>query len=253
MINNAICRDKKVNDLSDDTCRLLFTWLITSTDCEGRTYGDAALVKSIVFPRRLDITIDMVEEYLQEMQSSGLIMRYEVDGDQYIWFPNFDKNQIGLRKDREPSSELPAAPDEVLRKIAGRLPDDCRMIDGLREVEEKRSRREVEVEVEPEIISTAAIFQTYEKEIGVITKSVGDKIRLYLEDEKIPNQWIIDAMEEASANNARNWKYVSAILDRWSVEGKGDRRKRNSGGKSAKSTGGLSPELAALIGADDGN
>jgi len=57
MITNAICADKRINQLCDDTSRLAFTWLITFADCEGRTYGDPAMVRSMLFPRRDDVTI----------------------------------------------------------------------------------------------------------------------------------------------------------------------------------------------------
>ena len=146
MVANNICKDKDVHQLSDDTCRLLFTWLITFADCEGRTYGDPAIVKSTVYPRRTDITVEQIDGYLNELNSSGLILRYTAEDDLYILFPAFDKNQPGLRKDREPVSEIPpppsAATDKYVRMFAGKKPDVCRMFAGLREVEVKL--REVE-------------------------------------------------------------------------------------------------------------
>jgi hypothetical protein len=107
MINSQICRDKKINDLSDDTCRLIFTWLITFADCEGRAPGDPAIVRSMVFPRRDGFTNEQMRVYLSELAAVGLIVQYEANGDQWIWFPNFDKNQQGLRKDREAESIIP--------------------------------------------------------------------------------------------------------------------------------------------------
>ena len=133
MITNNITRDKRVDNLSDDTCRLLFTWLITFADREGRTYGDASIVHAMVFPRRRDISIDQVEIYLNELHECGLIVRYDAEDDTFIFFPGFDKNQPGMRKDREPDSELPAPSKDNIRQIAGRLPEDCRKIAGLRE------------------------------------------------------------------------------------------------------------------------
>lgn len=120
MITHLICKDKKVNALSDDTCRLLFTWLITTADCEGRTYGDAAIVRSMIFPRRHDMSVEQVEVYLVELDQAALIQRYTVNDEQYIFFPSFFKNQIGLRKDREAPSELPAPP---VRSGAGVSPE----------------------------------------------------------------------------------------------------------------------------------
>lgn len=116
-ISKEICLDKRVNELSDSNSILGFTWLITHLDCEGRTYGDPAIVKSLIFPRRPEITIEMVEYYIKEWAEAGLIILYEAD-DIYIQFPNFDKHQVGLRKDREPAS------------IISELTEDCRIIAG---------------------------------------------------------------------------------------------------------------------------
>ncbi len=133
MINSTICMDKRVNRLSDDTCRLLFTWLVPFADVEGRTYGDPAVVRSWVFPRRTDISIEQVDGYLNEMHNLGLIVRYEVNDELYIWFPNFDKNQAGLRKEREAASIIPPPPDEPesVQDDDGTTPDNIRQDDGV--------------------------------------------------------------------------------------------------------------------------
>ena len=110
IIVNAIAADRKINNLSDDTSRLAFTWLITFADCEGRTYGDPAVVRSMLFPRRDDITIDRMEKYIREWADAGLIVWYETSGDTWISFCKFDKNQPGLRKDREAPSRIPHPP-----------------------------------------------------------------------------------------------------------------------------------------------
>jgi len=118
MINKAICADKKINNLSNDTSRLAFTWLVIHADKEGRTHGDPAMVRSMLFPRRDDVTVEQVESYITEWAVRGLIVRYESNDDLWIWFPNFEKNQLGLRKEREPDSIIPP------------LTEDCRIIDG---------------------------------------------------------------------------------------------------------------------------
>ena len=110
MIANSIASDKRVSDLSDDTSRLAFTWLVTFADCEGRTYGDPALVCSMLFPRRRDVTPERMAAYLQEWHDAGLIVWYEADGDKWVWFPAFDKNQPGLRKEKEQPSVVPTPP-----------------------------------------------------------------------------------------------------------------------------------------------
>lgn len=126
MINQKITQDLRIHQLSDDTSRLAFTWLISFADCEGRTPGDPALLRSLLFPRRDDITANQMGAYIQEWANIGLIIWYEAKGEKWIQFPGFDKNQTGLRKEREPASEIPAPPTE----IDGDLPDDSRKIDG---------------------------------------------------------------------------------------------------------------------------
>jgi hypothetical protein len=106
-ISNAITSDKKINDLSDDTSRLAFTWLVTYADCEGRTHGDPAMVRSLLFPRRSDVTNERMEAYISEWQAAGLVRVYSANGDLWIDFPNFSKHQTGLRKDHEAASTIP--------------------------------------------------------------------------------------------------------------------------------------------------
>jgi hypothetical protein len=126
IIVNAICADKRISQLSTDTSRLAFTWLITFADCEGRTYGDPAVIRSMIFPRRQDVTIEAMEFFIREWATLGLIVWYECDGDYWISFPKFDKNQPGLRKDREAPSRIPTPPQidaEGLRSYSGVTPD----------------------------------------------------------------------------------------------------------------------------------
>ena len=113
MINSRICRDKRVDDLSDDTCRLAFTWLISFADVQGRVDGDPALLASTLFPRRRDVTPETMTAYIQEWHDAGLVVWYQADGDRWIWFPSFDKNQRGLDRRKEPVSEIPVPPGHV--------------------------------------------------------------------------------------------------------------------------------------------
>jgi DNA replication protein len=61
------------------------------------------------------------------------------------------------------------------------------------------------------------IFRLYEENIGVLTPMIADMLR----DAEIayPIQWIEDAMQIAVAKNARNWRYIEAILRRWKENG----------------------------------
>jgi DnaD/phage-associated family protein len=73
--------------------------------------------------------------------------------------------------------------------------------------------------VEPPAASSerSSIFALYESLIGTISPLVADELaeaeRLY------PADWLEAAFREAAAQNARSWRYVSRILERWAVEG----------------------------------
>jgi len=113
IIVSDITKDKRVNDLSDDTSRLAFTWLVTFADSAGRTHGDPAVVRSMLFPRREDVTIAQMARYIGEWAACGLVVWYECDGDQWIAFPSFAKHQVGFDKRHEPKSTIPDPPQTM--------------------------------------------------------------------------------------------------------------------------------------------
>lgn len=70
------------------------------------------------------------------------------------------------------------------------------------------------------------IFQLYENNIGVITPMMAEMLKA--DEETYPASWIEDAIRLAVTRNARNWKYVQAILERWQNEGRGNEQNRRN-------------------------
>jgi DNA replication protein len=62
------------------------------------------------------------------------------------------------------------------------------------------------------------IFRTYEANIGVLTPMIAEALRSAQED--YPHDWLEDAIRIAVESNARNWRYIEAILQRWQKEGR---------------------------------
>jgi hypothetical protein len=132
MLNKSISASVKFDLLPDDTCRLMASWMIAHLDKNGVFYGDPAMVKSYVFPLRVDITIEQVEHYLSEMERVGLIYLFEVRGRLWQCWPGFEDNQIGLRANRE-GTEYPEPPEAELEEgqpDAGSLPEVPKSDDG---------------------------------------------------------------------------------------------------------------------------
>lgn len=229
-ISKAISLDEKVDALSDDTCRLLFTWLIAHLDCEGRMFGDPQTVKSIVFPRR-KILIQRVEKYLAELELRGLICRYSVNGNQYLWMPNFEKHQVGLRKTQEAQSQIPPFTTDLQRDNLVITPTQVKV-----KVEDK-----VQVKVEdrdtPLIPPVSPINKETEEILNITTPSLESVIEAFRENIFEPNEdieneinlalirfsadWVVDAIKEACAANKRSWFYIAGILKNWEKYGKG--------------------------------
>ena len=62
------------------------------------------------------------------------------------------------------------------------------------------------------------IFALYESLVGTLGPGIADELaeaeRLY------PAEWLEAAFREAAAQNARSWRYVTRILERWAIEGR---------------------------------
>jgi DnaD/phage-associated family protein len=76
------------------------------------------------------------------------------------------------------------------------------------------------------------IFGLYEGHIGVLTPMIADALREA--EDTYPASWIEDAFRLAVENNARSWRYVNAILNRWQVEGRDDREDRRDTEKARR-------------------
>ena len=100
--------------------------------------------------------------------------------------------------------------DESGRQVAPQIQSGELKISGLKPV----ASRYVVTETPPNI------FTLYEQNIGILTPLIADELR---EAEKLyPENWIVDAIKEATLLNKRNIRYITKILERWSSEGKSD-------------------------------
>lgn len=91
IIKETIRTSKKLNDLSDFEFRL-WTYLITYVDDFGRGSADPVLLKGFVLPRSPS-TPEKISAALDRMEALGMVVRYEVDGDAYLYFPNWSEHQ----------------------------------------------------------------------------------------------------------------------------------------------------------------
>jgi DnaD/phage-associated family protein len=64
------------------------------------------------------------------------------------------------------------------------------------------------------------IFTLYEENIGMLTPMIAEELKEA--EELYPESWIRDAIREATKQGKHKWSYISAILERWSAEGRSD-------------------------------
>jgi len=75
------------------------------------------------------------------------------------------------------------------------------------------------------------IYQLYEENIGIITPMMAEILKV--DEVEYPTTWIEEAIRIAVKRNARNWKYVQAILERWQKEGRGNEKNRRDDWKDS--------------------
>lgn len=223
MVNTKICTNKAVNELSSDTSRLAFTWLIAHLDRDGCVHGDPAVVKSLVFPRRTDVTIKQMGKYISEWLDAGLIEWYEAEEDRWIRYPAFSRNQSGLRYNREPPSCAPTIAADC-RKVSGSPPEDIppkRTEENRRE--EKRSHGEhvrltpTEYEKLTEQHGETRIAEYIER----LDDYIGSNGKRYKSHYHVIRSWLRkDAADSARASPAIETIPHCAVCDKLLINGK---------------------------------
>lgn len=159
-----------------------------------------------------------VRAVIQAMQDKDII----VDGR----FANWEKRQPKSEKEIQRATEYRQRQANVTESYAvlQNVTENCTDTDT-----DTDTDTEAESSTPPPPPARPEIFTVYEKEIGMLTPSVTDK--LLAAENEYPPGWVGDALQEASSHNKRNWAYAAAILKRWKAEGRGAGTKPPPGGK----------------------
>lgn len=121
MINQTIAEDIEFNNLSLEA-QLVYLRIIPHLDRDGLINGHHAVLWGKVAPLLPDL-LSVMPKLIDEMVDAGLIIRYIANKTSILFFKGFNKNQIGMRYEREPSSLFPVPPG-YKRTNAGLARDD---------------------------------------------------------------------------------------------------------------------------------
>ena len=109
-LKESIRTSKTINALNDFQFRV-WAYLITYVDDFGRGSAEPEIIKGFVFPRRKSVTEASIKSALDDLARMGLIRLYDVDGDSYLYFPNWASHQ----NVRATSSKFPDPTDDNTR------------------------------------------------------------------------------------------------------------------------------------------
>jgi hypothetical protein len=79
---------KKMSQINESQ-EVLFTRLIMKVDDFGRFHADPFQVRSLLYPRKADVTAEAVRENLQRLEKVKLIRLYQVEDEEYLEILDF--------------------------------------------------------------------------------------------------------------------------------------------------------------------
>ena len=118
IVLKSICQSKKMAELKTDGARLLYTWLLPNVDINGCFLGDAEVIKGQIFTR-LKKTSSQINSWLSDLDSVGLIVWYQTNGDKFLWIPDFQDKQPSLNPAKEAESSIQLPTPEQLKSRSG--------------------------------------------------------------------------------------------------------------------------------------
>ena len=135
------------------------------------------------------LPVEQIEAALVDLVKLNILIEIKVvqnNRSETLYFINNEANRLNLEKIRSGELLLPQIRIEAVLPISNVAPVD--------------------------------IFTLYEENIGMLTPLIADELKEAIK--QYPESWIPEAVKEAVAQNKRNWRYISRILERWSTEGK---------------------------------
>jgi hypothetical protein len=118
----SISESKKLSMLKTDSARLLYTWLLPHLNINGCFSADPIVINSRIFTR-LNKTTEEISRYLDDIESVGLIKRYQANEDTFLIVPDFAEKQPSLNRDREGKPTIPLPALEQVQIKSGLVQD----------------------------------------------------------------------------------------------------------------------------------
>lgn len=105
MLHKKISLSMQVNSLSLPA-QLLFTWMITHADDDGKIRGEPEYIKATVVPMK-KWSFGLIKKYIEEIKNNKLIYFWNKNDEWFIQFIKWNNHQ-SIKSDRYKESDLPS-------------------------------------------------------------------------------------------------------------------------------------------------
>ena len=210
IIKETIRTSKSINAMTDFQFRV-WTYLLTYVDDYGRGSADPELLKGLVFPRQRRLTESAIEDALVNLARIGSIVLYEVDGESYLYFPNWgDHQRIQRKYSKFPDPPAENNPSQKSTVNHGESPPESNPI-------QSKSNPEAEAETHTREAAAAAECTRIEAyaaaNLDFLSPTNMDELVGFVDD--LSDELVRHAVDEACAAGKRTWNYVRSILRRY--------------------------------------
>ena len=108
VIKESIKRSPQIDSLTWFE-EVVFYRLMVTVDDYGRYYGNPIILRNDLFPTKDSITKKSMDDALRKLEACGLLVRYTVDGTQYVQLTTWSKHQrVRDSVEKFPSPQLAA-------------------------------------------------------------------------------------------------------------------------------------------------
>ena len=122
ILKESVLTSRKLSSLTW-FAQVMFDHLIVAVDDYGVFYADPVLLSHALFPRSAGVTAKMIREGLNHMEEQGLILRYIVDGEEYLKLRSWEKHQRLRSSRRKYPAPEQADPEEAYEEYSEEIPE----------------------------------------------------------------------------------------------------------------------------------
>lgn len=141
-LKESICTSDNLNRLPMETVAF-WVFLLTATDDFGRAYAKPEIIKGRCFPLRPEITPEIIEVRLQELQAENLLILYEIEARRYLQLANWQRhNRLRAKSSKYPGLDTTGATMITSDSVCKQTLADDRLTETETELKEETEKRD---------------------------------------------------------------------------------------------------------------